>query len=86
MIKYSIYTENKNIGQIKDTICQYYKGFTIIKTIGYWQGIAEKSLKIEILSEDKERQNIKEIVRIIKSINNQEAVLLTVEDVTGVLL
>ncbi|GEM_PF-4413070 len=87
MIKYTLYTENKNIESIKGFINLYYKGYTIINACGYWQGIKEKSLKIEILTEKSKRQLIynkiavNAIIESIKKINNQSSVLLTTESI-----
>ena len=52
MIKYTIYTENTNLKGITKALnnSKIIDGcYTIIKTLGYWKGKAEHSLKIEIL-------------------------------------
>ena len=40
--------EKKAIG----IVSKFFKGFTVSKTVGYWQGESEKSMTIEIESDD----------------------------------
>jgi len=87
MVKYTIYTENKNLAKIEvilnDSII--IQGYTIINTQGYWQGLKEKALKIEILLEQSHLLDyttiLKTICKKIKIVNKQEAVLLTIEKI-----
>lgn len=83
MIKYSIYTENKNLDKIESILNDnnIIKGYTIIKTIGYWQGLKERALKIEVLLPKYYDYLIKTICKKIKIINRQQAVLYTVEKI-----
>jgi len=87
MVKYTIYTEDKNLAKIEvilnDSII--IQGYTIINTQGYWQGLKEKALKIEILLEQSHLLDyttiLKTICKKIKIVNKQEAVLLTIEKI-----
>ena len=87
MIKYTLYTENKNIKSIKGILNLFYQGYTIINTLGYWQGKKEKSLKIEVITEKTEKDLIYNkialncIIETIKKINNQQTILLTTESI-----
>ncbi len=76
---YKIYTENKNRDRIEDLVSQYYDGFTIFETTGYWKGVKENSLVIEILQTEPEGMyfNVRNLCKGIKINNNQESVLLT---------
>lgn len=87
MIKYSIYTENKNIKKIKKLLNNQpiIKGYTIINTLGNWQGIQEKSIIIIIMLPEK-NPLIKHLCNKIKYLNNQESVLLTEEKIKGNLI
>ena len=92
MIKYIIYTENKNLVKIEAILNDslIIEGYTIINTQGYWQGIKEKALKIEILLEPCNKLNytniIKTICKKIKIVNKQKAVLLTIKKVKTFLI
>jgi len=83
MLKYAIYTENKNLAKIESILNNsiIIQGYTIIKTFGYWNGKKEQALKIEILLEPCKSLNyntiIKTICKKIKSVNRQESVLFT---------
>lgn len=87
MIKYTIYTENKNLDKIEAILNDslIIEGYTIINTQGYWQGLKEKALKIEIILEPcnklKHTHNLKIICKKIKIVNKQETVLLTIEKI-----
>lgn len=88
MIKYTIYTENKNIKKIEAILNNniIIKGYTIIKSIGYWQGLKEQSLKIEVLLPKHYNYQIKTIGQRIKRLNKQEAVYLTIEAVNTAII
>jgi len=87
MQKYTIYTENKNLDKIENILNKsiIIKGYTIINTQGYWQGLKENALKIEILLEPCDKFNytniLKTVCKKIKAVNKQKAVLLTVEKI-----
>lgn len=83
MTKYTIYTENKNIEGIKKILKTFkiIEGYTLINTTGYYQGQQEKALKIEILFTKHNNWTIKIVCNKIRELNNQEAVLYTVEQI-----
>ncbi len=80
---YRIYTENKNRDRIEELVSQYYDGFTIFETTGYWKRNKEKSLVIEVLQTEPEGIyfNIRTLCESIRRENNQESVLLTEQEV-----
>jgi len=92
MEKYTIYTENKNLDKIEAILNDslIIEGYTIINAQGYWQGVKENALKIEILLEPCDKFNytniIKTICKKIKVVNKQEAVLLTIEKIKSCLI
>ena len=71
---YRILTENKNRKQLINEVGKKFDGFTVIKGQGYWKGQVERSLIIEIVTNDE--YEIKELCNKIKVINEQECVLL----------
>ena len=78
MTRYRIYTEWKeNLGKLAS---QYFMGFSIVDQIGYWQGTKEKSAVIEIIG-DNLKEKVVSLIADIKHLNNQEAVMLTTEQV-----
>ncbi|GAH48210.1 unnamed protein product [marine sediment metagenome] len=74
---YRLFTENKNYDQIKKLVCNYFKGFTIIKAEGVWQGESKHSLIIEIIDDgvllDYEQQ-IGKLVFDIKRLNQLDKI------------
>ena len=51
-----------------DIISKEFKGFTCFKGLGYWNGVSEKSLIIEIESDDKVKvlRIVKKLARVLK--------------------
>ncbi len=74
---YRICTENKNTDGITSIVDKYFEGFTLLSGFGFWHGILENSLTIEIYSDAFcAKNNINEIAEQIKELNSQEAVLV----------
>ncbi len=74
---YRICTENKNTDGITSIVDGYFEGFTILTGIGFWHGIPEDSLIIEIYNEAFcAKNNINEIAEQIKELNSQDVVLV----------
>jgi hypothetical protein len=71
---YRILTEEKNVEQVKAALTGLGLDFTLYRARGSWHGQEENSLAIELDSIP--RQRAEDAARIIKSINNQDAVLL----------
>jgi len=80
---YRIYTEDINKGTILFEASQLLpKGFTIINGMGYWRGVQEPCLIIEVTGLELLRQSIKQLAANIKRLNCQEAVLITETDIS----
>jgi len=76
---YRIFTERKNVKFITQLISEHYQGFTIFNTIGYWQGKHEKSLCIEIMSNNPaDRHKLTKICKSINGYNKQDCCLLQI--------
>ena len=71
---YRIITENINRQGIIQLTAEYTDGFTIIEAAGFWKGKPEKTLIIEIVGIGCSTAN--KIARGIKTLNNQESVLI----------
>ena len=75
---YRIYTEDLQEDKIAEIVSCSFEGFTIYHANGYWNGVAEKSLIIEIIGdfdEEKEKR-VNRVARSIKRLNHQECVLI----------
>jgi hypothetical protein len=81
---YRIYTEDKNLSEIKLILEEYFKGFSIFDGKGSWKGIEEKSLLIEI--EGANASKIRIVAAKIKSLNRQESVLVSRNPVQSILV
>lgn len=82
---YRISTENLNKPGIESIVSKHFDGFSVIEQTGYWKGVKENSLVIEIQGDDavsgvspEEARKIEEICFGIKDLNHQESVLLQV--------
>lgn len=83
MIETKIYFSFENLKQLNDIIDYVntvLENYTLYETIGYYKGLSEPSRIIEIISEPYYNLNsliFEEIIITIKSIANQESVLIT---------
>lgn len=75
---YRLFTENKNYEQVKKLVGNYFKGFTIIKAEGVWQGESEHSLIIEIELNGISiyENNIAQLCYVLKKLNQQDKILV----------
>ena len=88
---YQIYTESKNFEDIQKIVGKEFDGFSIIPARGWWKGVEENALVIEIIgglptaaSVDNlryEKEKVRRVAGLIKEHNEQESVLLTVSTV-----
>jgi hypothetical protein len=79
MILYRLHTEDKNRKWLEEILYEQFDGFTIQEQIGYWCGQKEKSLCIEIMTDQKSALlRIQEIVKMICGYNGQDCVLVQV--------
>ncbi len=63
-----------------------YSGFSVSEQQGYWQGQAERSLRIEVLTEEPEHMalgNARTLAHYLAARCRQDAVLWSVEPVEG---
>lgn len=82
MICYRIYTERKNLKWVYQIVAEHFLGFTIYKTIGYWQGKPEKSVVIEIFDGGCGAEfYIRRICMKIKGYNKQQEVMYTKSEI-----
>jgi len=74
---YRITTEDKNRNVIVHIVKEYFDGFTLIPAIGYWQGIKENSLIIEIdVKHPLSKYRMRTLAKRIKELNEQQAVMV----------
>lgn len=82
---YRIYTENTQRArkQIMDTVSHEFDGFTVFDAVGYWNGIPEKSMVIEIIAggSNQVKDTVRALAWRIREIGGQECVMMTVQDV-----
>jgi uncharacterized membrane-anchored protein YitT (DUF2179 family) len=83
MICFRIYTENKNLSQIKKLIREYFHSITIYVAGGAYDSKFEKSVIIEVV-EHGDVSSRAQIVRFadeLKKLNAQQSVLITYHEV-----
>jgi hypothetical protein len=85
---YRIYTERtKALPAQIEAASKLFPGFTLLEAQGYWQGQAEPSVIFEIVApEGKDTQDsIACLAMKIEQLGQQEAVLVTVQDVVSLI-
>jgi hypothetical protein len=78
-LTFRIYTEDVRREELINLTSLKFEAFTTYEGVGFWRGLEEKSLIIEVLAtEDFElvEKNIQDLAFEIKSLNKQEAVLV----------
>lgn len=84
MVRYSLYTEDKgNIGKLTS---EYFLGFTLFSGVGFYKGLPEKSIKIEVLLESSDDTKVEQLIDTIKGVNKQQSVLMIKEVVASELV
>ena len=73
---YRMLTEDINRDDILELTSNEFDGFTIYKATGYWQGVGENSLIIEVISENDIADKWQALAETIKANNKQQAVLI----------
>ena len=74
---YRIVTEDKNTGKTLQLVSDHFKDFTVINSIGYWNGVLEYVKIIEISTDVPEAgYRIGVLAKLIKVQNKQDAVLV----------
>ena len=82
MLQYRIYTERKKLRWMCEMISDYFGGFTMYKTLGYWDAKAERSVCIEIITDKSLAEFYLNQIRLkIMGVNQQESVLITKSEV-----
>jgi len=77
MTLYRLHTQNKRKKWICQLVSEYFAGFSVIEQTGYWNGKPEKSLCIEIATDNVAAAvHIKKICKAICGLNKQECVLV----------
>jgi hypothetical protein len=78
-VRYRIYTESKD--NIADLVSKFFDNFTLYHGTGYYKGISENSVTIEIILPLQDTENIDKLCNYIRIMNSQELVFCTVENV-----
>lgn len=73
---FRISTKNKNQEAIEKLAGKYFEGFTILKADGFWRLQKENSLVIEVDTGLGDKEKVNQLAIEIKTLNQQEAVLV----------
>lgn len=80
---YRIQTEDKDRAGILELVGRYFPGFTVQSAIGYYKGVREPSVSIEVMAPSSRAHVVRFICKVIAQCNNQECVLLASYPVNG---
>lgn len=67
-------THRLAIKKILKIVNRYYPGFTSYQVMGYWQGIPEKSLVVEVGTQTVENETIQKLAKELAKELKQEAI------------
>lgn len=86
-----IYTEDLNRDEVLTVCNSYFSSYTVISASGVWEATPEKSLIIEFVIPEGPNSftrlgYVRNIAAFIKANNYQDAVLITVSEVTAVVV
>jgi len=74
MTLYRIYTENKDAQTVCRLVSARFNGYTLYYGTGYWNGVPERNLTVEILT--KKSSIVRALAGEIRTALGQEAVLI----------
>lgn len=63
--------------KILSIVGKYFDGFTAFEVVGYWKGSQEKTLKVEVITDESHAKLVK-VGKELKEALTQESVLLEV--------
>lgn len=87
MKRYKLYTQDVNRRFILRLFKLYFKGFTYSLGAGAWNGKTERTIIFDLVNDETYAlEKLKIIALHIKAANKQEAVLITHEPITEVLI
>lgn len=92
MYKYQLYIGANNITKEVDhvalttTLNQYYKGYTVSDTIGYWEGSKEDSCIVTIFHTIRDDVEFNMVAKELCGVLSQNAILVGYPDGTGELI
>jgi hypothetical protein len=70
-------THELELDKIETIISKHFEGFTAFEVIGYWRGSKERTLKVEVITEEKD-STLARIGKELMTKLEQESVLLEI--------
>lgn len=81
-VVYRLYTEDNTDAIWAEIIQRYFKGYTLFRGTGVYQGVREQGVAIEIIGSAADLQSIVHLAGDIRQVNNQSSVLVTWNNVS----
>lgn len=75
-------TKELEINKITDFLNKHFEGFTIVQSLGFWKSNPEKSAKVSIIT-NMEKSKMESLGNELKSILEQESIILTEQEFNG---
>lgn len=73
---FRICTENTNRAAVEQLAKEYFDAFTLIDGKGFWRGIPESALVIEVMLEASYAGRVRRFAEKLRALNDQECVLV----------
>lgn len=79
-------TQDINRDAVEELVASKFDAFTLIPSVGYWKGVRENSVIVELQTTREQLDGIRDLARSIKQLNKQEAVLIETYETEGELV
>lgn len=76
-VVYRLYTEDTGQSGLASLVAEAFDGFTLYLTAGYWRGMREPGVMIEIIGSPSDRSRVLTLAESIRRANHQQSVLVT---------
>ena len=63
--------------KIERIVSRYFEGFTAFEVVGYWRGNKEKTLKVEVITDEKDSM-LRRVGKEVKNALEKQSVILEV--------
>lgn len=79
---FRIHTEHSRRYQkaVEEIVSLRFDSFNIVLGTGYWKGVRERSMTIEIIGDARDEAKVRVTAKAIQIYNGQEAVYLTITE------
>ena len=81
---YRLYVERINLPLLQATVSGYFDGYTLVWSTGFWRGLREQSVIVEVIASNSETDRIKvyDLAVALRIALSQNTVIVTEQSVS----